>query len=125
MSENQTSLRGDLKKDGYSKEEEYFYHVNQELIESRRKVLDMKRHAHRATQEGASHWMSCPKCGKQMALVNLLGIQVEQCTKCQGVYFDRAELEILLEAQEHKHFFSALWRLLKGTLSKTDPKWTP
>ena len=125
MNKSPSGVRDDLNKEGYSKEEEYFYRINQELIERRRKELDPGRRAHSASQEGAPHWMGCPKCGEEMSPVNLLGIQVEQCTKCQGVYFDRAEVETLLEAKEPKHFLSALWRLLRGALSKTDLKWTP
>lgn len=125
MSEPTAGIRGDLKKDGYSQEELYFYRINRELIERRRRELDPKRQSHSATQESESHWLACPKCGQRMVPVNLLGIQVEQCSKCQGVYFDRAEVETLVEAQEHKHFISALWKLLRGAFAKADPKWTP
>jgi hypothetical protein len=39
MDERANSIREDLKKEGYSKEEEYFYHINQELIEKKKQVL--------------------------------------------------------------------------------------
>src|SRR4051794_11123960 len=47
MSANNGGLKNDLKKDGYSQEEKYFYELNKELIETRRKKLDFSRNEKR------------------------------------------------------------------------------
>jgi hypothetical protein len=52
----------------------------------------------------AKHWMKCPKCGHDMVTANLEGIEVENCTLCKGVYFDRAEIETLLMRRTSERF---------------------
>jgi hypothetical protein len=56
------------------------------------------------------HWMCCPKCGHQMDEQDLKGILVDVCTLCEGIYFDRGELEDLLKknAEEGLGFFRRL-----------------
>jgi hypothetical protein len=72
MDENSNTFLSDFKKDGYSQEDAYFYHFNRELIEKKRKELDLKRAALADAQKEKSHWMTCPKCGNKMSPVNLL-----------------------------------------------------
>jgi len=52
----------------------------------------------------AVHWMKCPKCGHDMETVKLEGIEVENCTFCMGVYFDRTEIESLLLRRTPQRF---------------------
>ena len=101
----------DISRSGYSREEEYFYKRNQELIEKKRKELDAQRGEREAAERNAQHWMRCPKCGAQMKEVDLAHIKVDKCTQCQGVYFDHEELETLLESREPTGFLSGLKRL--------------
>jgi len=51
-----------------------------------------------------AHWMKCPKCGHDMETVILEGIDVENCTFCQGVYFERTEIESLLLRRTPQRF---------------------
>ena len=51
MNERANSIREDLKRDGYSKEEEYFYHVNQELIEKKKNDLREQRSEQQEIQQ--------------------------------------------------------------------------
>ena len=51
-----------------------------------------------------AHWMKCPKCGHDMETVILEGIDVENCTFCKGVYFDRSEIESLLFRRTPQRF---------------------
>ena len=53
------------------------------------------------------HWMCCPKCGMGMTEKELNGVLVDICDACDGVYFDRGELEALLKKQfqETRGFF--------------------
>ena len=52
----------------------------------------------------APHWMKCPKCGHDMESATLEGIEVEDCTFCKGVYFDRGEIESLLMRRTSQRF---------------------
>jgi len=57
-----------------------------------------------------THWLCCPKCGHDMKVKKLLGIEVDICTLCEGIYFDRGELErlIMKHAENRKGFFRRL-----------------
>src|SRR5688572_21894625 len=92
---------------GYSREEEYFFRQNQDLIERKRREFEQRR----AGSPRPEHWMKCPKCGAQMKEVELAGIRIDQCDGCRGIYFDQGELEILIESKEHRGFFGAVKRL--------------
>ena len=95
-------MRDDLKKEGYSKEDEYFHRKEQELIAKLREKAQAERARVEAENEKEKHWMRCPKCGSAMAEEKYGDrIMVDRCTSntCGGVYFDRGELEILLKAK--------------------------
>jgi len=113
MEEKPLIIRQKLEKLGYSKEEDYFYHLNRRLIEQRRKQLDVGRRRQQADQEKNSHWMKCPKCGSSLKDSNILGIYVEQCPDCGGVFMDQGEIETLLEAKRSRTFLNRLKRLFQ------------
>lgn len=62
-------------------------HMREEAGRQGHAILDKLREA---------HWLKCPKCGHDMEALILEGIEVESCTFCKGVYFDRGEIETLL-----------------------------
>ena len=97
---------------GYSKEEEYFYKANKELIERKRRELDLERENAQKSAK-TPHWMKCPKCGERMSEVELTGIRVDQCQACHGIYFDHGELEILIESKSASGFLAPLKRLFR------------
>lgn len=103
----------ELGEHGYDREEEYFYKKNKELLDKMRKELDAKRAVQEAASGTHTHWMKCPKCGKDLEEVPLAGIKVDQCANCLGIYFDKGELELLLGTQEPKGFLGGLKRLFK------------
>ena len=103
----------DLKEQALTKEEEYFYNVNKELIERKRKSLDEQRAEQRKKELMAQHWMCCPKCGHKMKEMEILGIIADKCGNCSGIYFDKGELELLLESKEQKGFLRGLKQLFK------------
>jgi len=39
--------------------------------------------------------MKCPKCQSEMETVAVEGVQINRCTKCQGLWFDEFELDDL------------------------------
>jgi DnaJ-class molecular chaperone len=96
--------KGDLKKVGYSKEEEYFYTLNKELIEKNREKASQAK----AAEGHPDSWMKCPKCGGQMEEIDLAGIAIDKCQSCQGIYFDNGELDILLQSRERDGFLELL-----------------
>jgi hypothetical protein len=91
-----------------SLEEAYFYKLNKELIERKRKELDSKLLAETVVHSNNPNWMKCPKCGDCMEEMELMRIKVDKCVQCQGIYFDNGELQILLESQEPKGFLGKL-----------------
>lgn len=105
----------ELKEHGYDKEEEYFYKKNRELLERMRKKLDSDRARQESASRQNAHWMKCPKCGTDLEEIELLGIKVDQCGQCQGIYFDKGELELLLQTQESKGFLDRLKKLFTRT----------
>lgn len=46
--------------------------------------------------------LSCPKCSGTFERHHLVGVEIDQCSACKGIFLDRGELEMLLEA-EHRH----------------------
>ncbi|GAB4335985.1 MAG: zf-TFIIB domain-containing protein [Desulfobulbaceae bacterium] len=35
--------------------------------------------------------MNCPKCEAEMELVRICGVEIDRCTRCRGIWFDRQE----------------------------------
>jgi uncharacterized protein len=44
--------------------------------------------------------MICPKCSATMKTYDRLGIHVEQCEKCRGIFLDHGELDQILAAEQ-------------------------
>lgn len=96
--------------DGYDREELYFHDLNQKLIDEQRAQLNDDRQAQAHKNNKALHWMKCPKCGEDMSEVELSGIKVDRCTACDGLFFDKGELKLLLESRDH----ASIWDRLRG-----------
>ncbi len=88
-----------------SQEEAYFYKLNKDLIERKRKEIDSQKASSKASH---AHWMKCPKCGNELEEIELSKIKVDKCTQCEGVFFDNGELQILLDSNEPKGFLGLL-----------------
>lgn len=95
------SIRGDMKDQGYSKEDEYFHRKDQELVAKLREKAEAQRAKVEAENKKKEYWMRCPKCGSTLKEENYESIMVDRCTSksCGGVYFDSGEVEILLKAK--------------------------
>ena len=51
--------------------------------------------------------LSCPNCSTSMTLSNRLGVEIDQCPRCKGVWLDRGELEKVANMQnryEDEHY---------------------
>lgn len=103
------------------KEEQYFFERERRLLEEMRKKREARiaeAQARVAEEERKRlrdlHYLHCPKCGHSMAEKDLEGIQVDVCTLCEGIYFDRGELEQLLvgkPSEVRRGFFRRLFGL--------------
>src|SRR5262245_4039836 len=94
-------MRDDLKSQGYSKEDEYFYKKDQEKLAKLRAQADAQRTKLEAEHKKAQFWMKCPKCGSTLKEEDYSGVLVDRCTSsaCNGIFLDGGELEILLKAK--------------------------
>ncbi len=45
----------------------------------------------------------CPKCQNVMHTVDRLGVHIEQCEGCRGIFLDRGELEQIAGAEQRYH----------------------
>lgn len=43
--------------------------------------------------------LECPKCRGEMHSYERNGVLIDQCVECRGVFLDRGELELLLDAE--------------------------
>lgn len=93
---------------GYDREELYFHELNKKLVDERRDQLNEERRGQEHEHKQKIHWMKCPKCGEDMNEVEMDGLKVDRCTVCDGIYFDKGELDLLLESREHGNFWHRL-----------------
>jgi uncharacterized protein len=95
---------------GYNQEDDYFKKQEMELLAKRRAAMDEARKAQTAAAAAGPHWMKCPKCGGQMQEIRLDNVMVDKCSACEGVYFDRGELELLTQHQKSGGLLKRLFR---------------
>ena len=81
---------------GYNEEERYFHEKEAAQLKQMREKLDATRKQRASEQSKQIHWMKCPKCGGEMREIELEGIMVDKCVGCEGLFFDRGELELML-----------------------------
>ena len=94
-----------------SQEEEYFARVEferrkQEAEARRREELEESRG--RPMSPGA---MRCPRCGGELVPVHYRQVEIDKCSRCEGVWFDCGELERLGEPQGS--FLSGMLRIFR------------
>ena len=95
-------MQDDLKKQGYSNEDEYFFRKDQEMIAQLKAKAEAERARLESENKKKDYWMRCPKCGSELKEENYgETVLVDRCTStaCGGIYLDRGELEILLKAK--------------------------
>jgi hypothetical protein len=95
-------MKDDLKNQGYSKEDEYFYRKDRERIAKLKEEAEAKRAKLESGHNKQEYWMRCPKCGSKLAEEKYGdSVLVDRCTsnECGGIFLDGGELEILLNAK--------------------------
>ena len=93
-------------------EEEYFARRDAELLRQQREA--MRRTA--AETERRAHHMKCPKCGYDLITGEWHGVQIDQCTHCHGIWFDKGEAESLL-AHPSPNMITRVFRIVKRGVS--------
>ncbi|MGE5127318.1 MAG: zf-TFIIB domain-containing protein [Betaproteobacteria bacterium] len=104
---------------GRTREDEWFRENERKLLEDARRARE-KREAERRAQESAEerrkrkelHWMKCPKCGHELAVEALDGVEIDRCSFCEGVFMDAGELEKLFLQRTQQQRRSVLRRLV-------------
>ncbi len=99
-----------------TREDEWFLRHEKDLIEQIRRERERKlreemekRKKKELEELRKKHWMKCPKCGHDMVVETIEGIEIDKCTYCEGIFFDRGELEdLLLRVKEKRSFFRKL-----------------
>lgn len=93
------------------KEAEYFARLE---FERRKQTLaeqvdSMPEEAQRQALAVAQY--RCPKCGAGLVAVPYQGIEIDKCSRCQGIWLDCGELEQV--AGEEGGFFGSLKRIFQ------------
>jgi hypothetical protein len=83
---------------GYNEMERAFHEKDAEWLKARRAELDAQRKAAHAKAAHGPNWMKCPKCAAQLKEKEILGVMVDHCTGCGGIYLDKGELELIARA---------------------------
>jgi uncharacterized protein len=96
------------------KREDDWFRRNEEKLIAAARVAREKREHERAAREKDDerarlkelHYMCCPKCGHGMTETTLEGVVVDQCSFCEGLYFDAGEIgQLLLQREEDRKGF--------------------
>jgi hypothetical protein len=92
-------------------EAQWFYEREREIIEEQHREREKRlaellkaEEDERTIKLREAHWLKCPKCGHDMKSLQLEGIELEQCTFCEGIYFDRGELDSFLMRRTAQRF---------------------
>ncbi|RPI20444.1 MAG: hypothetical protein EHM61_27020 [Acidobacteria bacterium] len=104
-------------KEAQRRADQWFHENEKKLLEENRKKREAKIRDEMAKEEKRKqedlkrlHWLKCPRCGHEMTENDLSGVTVDVCTLCAGIFFERGELELLLQkrAEERKGIFRRL-----------------
>ena len=104
-----TGMKWDSEAIRREREYGWFLEHEEELIKTAQaKRLEAKRA--RETEESEErrllHWRRCPECGSDLHVETIEGVDAAKCSGCEGVFFNRGELErLLLRHDEHRRGF--------------------
>ena len=90
-------------------EDEYFAKVDADL----RKALRARADAERAESVRAER-NRCPRCGVALVAKQSGSVTIDQCPKCEGIWLDKGELEILAAGKgESTGFIGSILNILR------------
>ena len=94
-----------------SLENEYFRRKEQELVEK----LRAKRAQEKEGEKAETSAIHCPKCDGMLVEVTFEDVQIDRCNKCNGVWLDSGELELLsLKQEQSQGWMNRLRKSLAG-----------
>lgn len=91
MIDEKDRLGDKLREAERAREDEYFERRDRELLE---KLRGKKGEEIEETLKSVA-LMRCPKCGVALDSRRMHGINVDHCPKCNGIWLDRGELELI------------------------------
>jgi uncharacterized protein len=99
-----------------SEDEWFARHEAERLARSREEHARRMAELQEQQKEGEArrlrdlHHLKCPKCGHDMSVRHVDGVEIEQCGTCLGIFLDKGELEsiMLKQAGERRGFFRKL-----------------
>lgn len=102
------------------RENDWFRENEKKLLEEARRAREA-REAERLVKESAAerqrlkdlHYMKCPKCGHDLKVEALDGIEIDRCTFCEGFFVDAGELEQLFLMRQQGQRQGFLRKLLR------------
>ncbi len=97
-------------------EERYIQQREAQLLEEGRKREAAEAEKREAERLKEVHFMHCPKCGRGLKTIGREGLQLDFCEGCEGIWFDKGELETLINMEiEHRAgFFNRLRHIFTG-----------
>jgi len=104
-------------KEAQRRADQWFHENEKKLLAELRRKREAKMREELAREEERKcaelkklHWMKCPRCGHDLAEQDLHGVKVDVCTLCEGIFFERGEVEELLQkkAEERRGIFRTL-----------------
>ncbi len=82
-------------------EEDYFRRKEQEALEKLRAAKAAEQQAAGETPAtAATAALACPKCDGTLIEESFEEVQIDRCSKCNGVWLDAGELERLTQREE-------------------------
>ena len=103
-----------------NRENDWFRENEKKLLEDARKAREAREAERKAKETAAErkrlkdlHHMKCPKCGHDLKLEALEGIEIDRCTFCEGFFVDAGELEQLFLKKKQSQRQGFLRGLLK------------
>ena len=84
-----------VKKVKSKREEEYFQKQEAELLNKLKQHKEKQKELETLENLKKLHYMHCPKCGQDLEERSLQEVKVDVCPKCEGIWLDRGELELL------------------------------
>lgn len=99
-------------------EDEYFVKQDAELLKQMRAKLD----AERAKADRAQSPMKCPRCGAGLQEQQYHHAVVDVCPKCNGMWLDAGEMEIIGKSFQEEHSARNVFSDLRNLFQKSGAK---
>lgn len=106
-----------IDKEAKRREDQWFHENEKKLLAEIRRTRETRIREEMAQEEERKcaelkklHWMKCPRCGHDLVEKEMRGIKVDVCTLCEGIFFERGEVEDLLQkhAEERRGIIRSL-----------------